>query len=41
MNNFNIQNNENNESVRQTLMRVAGQHGWFDHPVTMNVNGLE
>ena len=39
MNNFNNQNDENNESVRQTLMRVAGKYGWFDHPVTMNVDG--
>ena len=38
MNNFNS-NNEDNETVRQTLTRVAKQYGWFDNPVTMNING--
>ena len=38
MNNFNS-NNDDNETVRQTLTRVAKQYGWFDNPVTMNING--
>jgi len=38
MNNFNS-NNEDNETVRQTLTRLAKQYGWFDNPVTMNING--
>ena len=38
MNNFNS-NNDDNETVRQTLTRVAKQYGWFDNPITMNING--